>query len=246
MNPGDVSQALVFLRDNFVSILEPDAIQIISALNTQVRLAMRASRGTQRGGGYTIQRDKPLRFIAADVNGYKLRPDIHCHVRWDGAGQPPSSRNLVIRIWSNQQGVMWREQLDAPDLREDLHEALGRVMLRFHFDQHDSPTDGVVELTHPIHHMQVGGVAGDDELCWLHQSITVPRFPYPPLDLILACELVCVNFFPDEYERIRVHDIWKGAINASEQSLLRPYYEACHRHLSMRLPGSLWERHCAP
>ena len=246
MNPGDASLALTFLGDHFRDILEPDAVHIISALRTKVELAVRADRGTQGGWGYMIGSEKPLRFIAADVKGYKLRPDIFCDLHWDRVDQPPSRRNLVIRIWSNQQGVMWREGLDAAELNEHLDAAQGRVMVRFHFDQHDSSTQGAVHLTHPTHHMQVGGVAGDDELCWLHKGITVPRLPYPPLDLILACELVAFNFFPDQYGRIKVHDIWKSAINTSQQSLLRPYYEACHRHLEMCQPGSLWERHCMP
>jgi hypothetical protein len=94
-------------------------------------------------------------------------------------------------------------------------------MLRFHFDKANPGQPG------PGYHIQLGGNAHTREMSWFHPSIAVPRIPFPPMDLVLATQLVAVNFFPGEYMRLSRDQSWISVIRASQREYWRPYYMNC-------------------
>jgi len=173
-----------------------------------------------------ISREKPLTFIKSDVDNLKLQVDISCEI--EGIGDEIKKHNILLRVWSLDEKISYRDDMDAVELKNKL-ECLGwrRVMLRIHFDRRDKD----VKKPEPLHHLQMGGDPKDDENCWFPKQIKVPRFPNPPIDLILLFELVLMNFFPIKSEQLRKKPEWKGLVRKSQEIFLRPYLTKCIKHL---------------
>jgi hypothetical protein len=176
----------------------------------------------ETGWGFEI-REPALRFRETEINGYRFYVDIVCDFRWKD--EVPHRRDIVLRLWTLDDKMLYRPQWDSDmicRLANGSPRGLERrVMLRFHFDM---AREGASELKY---HMQVGGVAQAGEYCWLPSQIDVPRFPYPPVDLFLMCELIGANFYPHDYEKIRTDGTWVHQILRSQETLLRQYYDGC-------------------
>ncbi len=172
------------------------------------------------GWGFKID-DPPLRFVETQINGYQFAVDVICDFRWKE--DVPCRQCIVLRLWSSDHRVLYREEWDSNSILDSYSKGgfTERVMARFHFEE------AVPSTPEPPYHMQVGGVARLNERCWLHPGIDVPRFPFPPMDLFLMCELIGVNFYPQVYRKIRNDNTWKGQILKSQEALLRKYYEDC-------------------
>jgi len=80
--------------------------------------------------------------------------------------------------------------------------------VKFHIDQK------VPDTQEPWHHLHMGGF---DE----------PRFPYPPMDIILLSELILINYFQEVSEDLRKDGGWKGLIINSQKIFQKEYYETC-------------------
>jgi len=230
MTDGQVIQALEVLRLRFHRILESNAPQVLEQAKAQVRDTKREhdERLRQRRRdypigpwGYRISPEMPLRFQDTMINDLWLRVDVVCEALWIGENNEPHSQLLVVRVWALNDDVMFREDWDAPGIKARVNPEYGRVMLRLHFERANPNQQG------PLYHVQVGGNAWPNECCWLHKAISMPRLAYPPMDLVLACEMIAANFFPAQYRQIRTDNSWKGIVRASQESLLGPYYSTC-------------------
>ena len=80
--------------------------------------------------------------------------------------------------------------------------------VKFHIDQK------VPDTQEPWHHLHMGGF---DE----------PRFPYPPMDIILLSEFILINYFQEVYEDLRKDGGWKRLIINSQNIFQKEYYETC-------------------
>ena len=80
--------------------------------------------------------------------------------------------------------------------------------VKFHIDQK------VPDTQEPWHHLHIGGF---DE----------PRFPYPPMDIILLSEFILINYFQEVYEDLRKDGGWKKLIIYSQNMFQREYYKTC-------------------
>ena len=80
--------------------------------------------------------------------------------------------------------------------------------VKFHIDQK------VPDTQEPWHHLHMGGF---DE----------PRFPYPPMDIILLSEFILINYFQEVYENLRKDGGWKKLIIYSQNMFQRDYYKTC-------------------
>lgn len=175
---------------------------------------------------FSISQEHPLTFIKNDVNGYMLQIDVSCET--EGKGDDINKHNVLLRVWSLDEKISFREGLDAIGLKTKLKQLeWKRVILRFHFDLRTQWT----RKPEPLYHFHVGGNPKDDENCWIPKQIKVPRFPYLPMDLILLCELVLVNFFPKESEELRKKPEWKSFVRKSQELFQKPYLNTCIRYL---------------
>jgi len=84
-------------------------------------------------------------------------------------------------------------------------------------------------------------------MCWLSGTPGLPRIPFHPLDLILACELIIANFFHDSFLELSKDPTWRGVVKRAERRTIERYYECCHSYLTnpetskeVTLLKSLW------
>jgi hypothetical protein len=156
----------------------------------------------------------------------RLQVDLFCKVRWREPEDAPCEQDVVLRVWGLDDAVIFRNHLDAEHLYEPLILDGRRVMLRYHFDLANEGQTG------PRYHVQAGGNSLDNEYCWLHEAISVPRLLHPPVDLVLACELVAANFFGDHASRLLDDAQWVGVMRQSQEHLLMPYFSQCSNALA--------------
>lgn len=169
-----------------------------------------------------IAKEHPITFIKNIVDDYKYQVDISCEI--EGQGDDLVKYNILLRVWSCDEKISFRDDIDAIVLKTKL-EQVGwkRVILRFHFDLRNQGT----KIPEPLYHLHVGGIPKDDEHCWIPKQIKVPRFPYPPVDIILLCEFVLVNFFSQESGDLRKTPQWKSLVRKSQKLFQKPYFEKC-------------------
>lgn len=178
------------------------------------------------GWRFSILPERPLVFNICKVNGLELQIDVFCEL--EGLGNDINKHSMVLRVWSIDKNVSYREDIDAVAL-EGVLGSCGwkRVMLRFHFDLRNQR----VKHPEPRHHLQVGGAVESDEYCWLHPKIDVPRFQFPPMDLILVCEFILVNFFHERSSDFRKKPEWSSLVRKSQELFVNNYYTDCRSYL---------------
>ena len=175
---------------------------------------------------FSIPLERPLVFKMAEVDGFRLQADIACDI--EGCGDDINRQSAVLRVWSLDENVSYREQLDTVGLKGIL-ESCGwkRVILRFHLDRRDPQA----RKPEPLYHLQVGGIARDEENCWLHKSIDGPRFHHPPMDIVLLCEFILVNLFDKESENLRKKPEWRSLVRKSQDIFQGDYFTNCVNRL---------------
>lgn len=181
--------------------------------------------------GYEISDKNPLRFKPSEVlNGVII--DIYCKVKWSSDSSIPVEQDIKMRIWSEDDNLIFRPNLDSEKILEKLSDPTrltkGRVVSRFHFDRVDH-SQGKSKEYHPEFHMQIGGVSNDYELCWHPKSFDIPRIAHHPMELLLTCQLVAINFFPEKYVDISQELLWMNQLYTTQQSVILDYYEQCIR-----------------
>ena len=178
--------------------------------------------------GYEISDTYPLSFKPSEVlNG--ARVDVYCNIKW-AEDDLPAKQDIKLRIWSEDQAIAYRPELDAEDVYLKLEDSArshrGRVVSRFHFDKVDH-TQGKSNQYHPPFHMQVGGIPRDYELCWHPQPFDIPRIAHQPMELFLTCQLVACNFFPEKYAALSQELVWLTQLRFHQSTLLLKYYKRC-------------------
>ena len=166
-------------QHNFIGkFLEPSSVFILKeSAQTLFFTAQNVKSGKTIEWEFIIEKENPLELIMS--NHLNLHVCISCKIKGNRTHQ--TTHNSVIEIWTSNEEMYFREELDHPELKKKLEETGSkRLMMRIHFDQRES---GAKKLE-PFHHMHIGGVHKGRGFCWLHQKIDVPRIPNPPLDLI--------------------------------------------------------------
>jgi len=176
---------------------------------------------------FEIPIDEPIKFIKSCSDSLNFELDVSCEI--EGKNLTITKQNILLRLWSLDKKICFRNGIDDPEL-ENAIEKNGhrRVILRFHFDKKDPKTT----IPEPQFHMQVGGIHESYENCWIPKEIKIPRLPFLPLDFILLCEIILVNFFPMESEDLRKKPEWKSLIKKSQEMFLRQYIENCSGYLN--------------
>jgi hypothetical protein len=180
---------------------------------------------------FVIPRNTPLRFkIGEDDPELKLRVDLSCSIQGieELKTQTFSIKkyNFEIRVWSEEENIIYRDDFDSEEIGRKIRESgCRRVMSRFHFDVKSTNTQRHLE---PFSHFHIGGDSEDHEFCWLHNKIEIPRFPHPPMDLILLSELILASLFHDQSKELRDDPFWKNMIQFSQDCFLKPYFDECN------------------
>jgi hypothetical protein len=173
---------------------------------------------------FEIPSEKSLLFV--ELPGQELQPDLYCSFGGPSTDEWPwKEQSLVIRVWSRNNVLTSRANWDSLELTSKLKERnWQRVVLRFHLDR-AKPADPV-----PIHHFQIGGVPveHDRELCWLLPQVDIPRLPYHPVDIVLACQIIVASFFPEAFLKLCSDTEWLTLVRRAEQFNIKHYSSMCY------------------
>ena len=214
------------IETQFRRVLDPSGLRSLQEaraelVSTYERYRREARRPNPPPWGYDIPPARPLLFKPVSVRGTRYQVDIICAARWLHPDAPTVHQALALRVWGLDMPMIFRHDMDSEAIGELIQAAEKRVMLRYHFDTANPGQAG------PRYHLQAGGRAFDDELCWLHEEVSIPRIAHHPMDLTLACELVAANFLGESGSRILRDATVMGAVRASQENLVRPYLEDC-------------------
>lgn len=188
-----------------------------------------SSQSRGRTWGYTIDHDEPLRFRTSLTRDIELSVDVYCDIRWADQSTPVN-QDVKVRIWSNHDDTIFREDRDAEYVYNQLADPerayRGRVVSRFHFDRVNTDQGRTLEY-HPEYHLQFGGKHEEYELCWHPKKVNIPRLSFPPMELFLTCQMIAANFFWEDYVEIRERSEYRAELAMYQHLLLGNYYEGC-------------------
>jgi hypothetical protein len=174
--------------------------------------------------------NESIEFAEAE-NDPRVKPDISCSIKVNNNnGWLITDLNVLLRVWSTRANVCFRDTWDSQHVKRKL-DALGsckRVMFRCHFDKCN------LGQVAPIFHLQFGGDPEDNEYYWFPHNLELPRFPSPPIDLVLGCELIVATFFPTVYRDLCQDGTWISIIQESEKFFAGKFYKTCHDHIDRR------------
>lgn len=181
-----------------------------------------------------IPRSEPLKFKEFMKKDSRLEVSLNCKIKGkvdsvDAEIITIDKYNIEIKIWSLDKDLSYRPDFDSRIMKKVLKKnEWKRVMLSFHMDLRDESTKTIYE---PLYHLHVGGRLNESELSWIPDIIEEPRFYFYPLDLVLLCEFVLLNFLPEESEYLRKKPEWTKRVLHSQMLFLHPYVSDFNKYL---------------
>lgn len=110
----------------------------------------------------------------------------------------------------------------------------GTATAAWHFDRHVGGEHEPVHEPHPLYHVQYGGrrMLGVD----LGRTLLsdAPRLLHPPMDVVLAVDLVVSNFMCEAWNRLSEDPAYVRIVDNSYRRLWRPWFS---------FVASFWEQH---
>lgn len=214
--------------------LEPGSKEAVLERVSQFRdFAQTSRRRRPITWQFSIPRERPLKF---KENEKRLQVDLAGMI--EGEGDDVKEVRTLLRVWSLDGTMCYRVGVDSDEVKKKFEQTGRRVIVRFHFDCR-APN---VTKPEPIYHLQVGGNALDEENCWFPEQLEIPRFHFPPMDIVLLTELVLVNFFHQQSENLRKKPEWVSLVRKSQDAFQLGYFDvfhSCFKNISNTLLGHL-------
>ena len=99
------------------------------------------------------------------------------------------------------------------------------IVFRFHIDQKTKDS----KAKEPWYHLHIG-------------KFDEPRFPFPPMDVILIYEFVLINYFQKDSENLRKDGGWKNLVIHSQDIFQKEYFNVCRNCIENKTDTTLMER----
>lgn len=173
---------------------------------------------------------------------WKLKFDRDCSIVFEAA-KDKSGNTVYPRLFCAGIEVT-QENQDLPpftrlDVGIEVIDSEGNIISRWHVDLANKKGEGTQDG--PLTHLQYGGHIQDQRE--LDCPIKVPRWCHPPMDLILLCEVVAANFYPNNWEEIREDKTWCEAVMCGQRLCYSAYinklYAGIQQH-SKTLLHHMW------
>lgn len=132
------------------------------------------------------------------------------------------------------------------DLALEVLDDEGNVLIKHHIDFANSREGQFQEG--PLFHLQFGGHTPGNSKTF-EVPIKEPRWLCIPLDVVLLCEVVVANFYPDEWVELKHLPGWHDPIVASQNLCVIPFLNALHKKASASsytLLDQLWAQSLGP
>ncbi|MFK5971538.1 MAG: hypothetical protein QM487_15665 [Candidatus Marithrix sp.] len=158
---------------------------------------------------YIIESSNPIKFTPIpDKKLKQIYPQIY----------------LDIKVESSEKNNFY--PFKKLDLKIEILDIKGELQSRWHIDLANKKDD-VLYQEGPLFHMQGGGhkpqANRKDEL-----KISRPRWAMPPMELILTCEMILANFYPEKWKDIRNDKGWLKLIHIAQLMCYSAYYQQIH------------------
>jgi hypothetical protein len=161
---------------------------------------------------YTIEPLTPIKFVPApDKKLGKIIPQVYLDVAVE-----PLKRNDLSPF----------KRLDT---KIEIFDLAGELQSRWHIDLANRKEEGSYQ-DGPLFHLQSGGhkpQANRKEKL----KISRPRWAMPPMELILTCEMILANFYPEQWKIIRTERRWLKLIHIAQSMCYSAYCQRMHNCL---------------
>ncbi|HEW97869.1 MAG TPA: hypothetical protein ENF37_04380 [Beggiatoa sp.] len=163
---------------------------------------------------YTIPPSKPIEFTAIkDKKLGQIAPRVYIDVAVNPSeteGKPPFTRlNTTIEV------------VDLP---------AGDLQSRWHLDLANCKADGTYQAG-PLFHLQGGGHKPQAERTQ-ELKVSIPRWTFPPMGLILTCEMIIANFYPAQWDKMSTQKKWLELIQVAQSFCYPVYFQRAQQCLS--------------
>jgi hypothetical protein len=148
--------------------------------------------------------------------------------------------DFSVSIIRNSQSSMKTKRM-LVSCCEKQHKRESRIVRRFHFDT----GKGKLENYESSSHMQFGGLSDQDKIAvkekenaslhyCLDNLIDIPRFPYPPIDIIVLLDILLRQFKTLIDRSFYETRTWLDLVSRSENFRLWSYYEQIHEYFEQK------------
>lgn len=131
---------------------------------------------------------------------------------------------------------------DRLDLALEVLDEEGNVLIKHHIDFANS-SDGQFQEG-PLFHLQFGGHTPGHTKSF-EVPIKEPRWLCFPLDVVLLCEVVVANFYPEDWAELKSLPGWNDPIVSSQKFCIIPFLNALQSKASVSsrsLLDQLWAK----
>lgn len=135
---------------------------------------------------------------------------------------------------------------DRLDLALEIIDDESNVLIKHHIDLANSPSGQFQDG--PLFHLQFGGHTPGNSRTF-EVPIKEPRWLCIPLDVVLLCEVVVANFYPEDWGGLKELSGWHDPIVASQKLCVIPFLDALKSKASaseLTLLDHLWAQKLGP
>lgn len=201
-------------------LIQPYSKNYLDAVSGKLR-----KFGNSKSWQYTINISTSIDFVATSTKKLKhIAPRVYIDVAVKASetedGSPFSKLNNTIEI------------IDISN---------GELQSRWHIDLANIKEEGIYQAG-PLFHLQGGGhqPQGDRKK---ELKLSIPRLAIPPMELILTCEMIIANFYPEKWKIIKRQRGWLELIKVAQQLCYPQYYQQiqdCLSGKSQSVLETLW------
>ncbi len=165
---------------------------------------------------YTIKPLEAIKFVPIqDKKLGQIAPRVYIDVAVNPSeteGKPPFTRlNTTIEV------------VDLP---------AGDLQSRWHIDLANRKADETYQAG-PLFHLQGGGHKPQAERIQ-ELKVSIPRWTIPPMELILTCEMIIANFYPEKWDKMSTQKKWLELIQVAQSICYPVYFQRVQECLSQQ------------
>lgn len=207
---------LIKMSNHISDCISPSCKSQIQSLSANIKSDL--ERKDEKTWIFEIPKNKRLSFDIYD--NHKIVESIKISCRIKGNDTEIIEQNITFTYFSKNDDLIYRRDWDSESVKERYDSHKGRVMLKFHFDKKCVDTT----ISEPKYHFHVGGKSENEECYWHPDELELPRLPYPPLDIIILCDIILMNYFPDHYKKLKEENPdWFKLVKNSQKLFQKEY-----------------------
>jgi len=183
-------------------LIQPESKGYLDGANAKLR-----KWGSAKSWKYTINAMSPIDFVATSTKKLgRIVPRVYIDV----AVKPPETADSSPFSKLNN-------TIEIIDISN------GELQSRWHVDLANLKEDGIYQAG-PLFHLQGGGHQPQSDRK-KELKVSLPRWAIPPMELILTCEMIIANFYPEKWKIIKGQRGWLELIKVAQQLCYHQYYQ---------------------